>query len=222
MYSTYDQYQEQGGPLNEARYRVLAEKAASIIDYRTLHRAGSAPAEMQPCLGLAECELVEILDRYEKAAGGLASENIDGYSYTVKADPAGAQSRAIDDVLRRYLFRPDLGVNLLCRGLDSLMVCCDKTVTLVHAGYDGRADTDTSSETVLKGVSWYSQNRAAVDSTGLHHARIFKCRIPENVLGHAALPVPGDVLRYGDITATVLDVHDNRGHTGGHVYVEAS
>lgn len=118
MYSTYDQYQEQGGPLNEARYRVLAEKAASIIDYRTLHRAGSAPAEMRPCLALAECELVEILDRYEKAAGGLASENIDGYSYTVKADPAGAQSRAIDDVLRRYLFRPDLGVNLLCMGLD--------------------------------------------------------------------------------------------------------
>ena len=111
MYSTYDQYQEQGGPLNEARYWVLAEKAASIIDYRTLHRAGSAPAEMQPCLGLAECELVEILDRYEKAAGCLASENI-------KTDPAGAQSRAIDDVLRRYLFRPDLGVNLLCRGLD--------------------------------------------------------------------------------------------------------
>lgn len=119
MYSTYDQYQEQGGHLNEARYRVVAEKAASIIDYRTLHRAGSAPAEMQPCLGLAECELVEILDRYEKAAGGLASENIDGYSYTVKADPAGAQSRAINDVLRRYLFRPDLGVNLLCRGLDA-------------------------------------------------------------------------------------------------------
>ena len=102
------------------------------------------------------------------------------------------------------------------------MVCCDKNVTLVHAGYERTADTDTSSETVLKGVSWYSQNRAAVDSTGLHHARIFKCRIPENVLGHAALPVPGDVLRYGDITATVLDVHDNRGHTGGHVYVEAS
>ena len=23
------------------------------------------------------------------------------------------------DVLRRYLFRPDLGVNLLCRGLDA-------------------------------------------------------------------------------------------------------
>ena len=59
-----------------------------------------------------------LLDGYKNAVGGLASESIDGYSYTVKADPAGAQSRAIDDVLRRYLFRPDLGVNLLCRGLD--------------------------------------------------------------------------------------------------------
>lgn len=118
MYSTYEQYQIHGGQLAAERYDALAEKAASIIDYKTLHRADTAPAEMQPYLGLAECELIEILARYEKADGGLASENIDGYSYTVRADPAGAQNRAIDDVLRRYLFRPDLGVNLLCRGLD--------------------------------------------------------------------------------------------------------
>ena len=35
MYSTYDQYQEQGGPLNEARYRVLAgrtPRASSTIE----------------------------------------------------------------------------------------------------------------------------------------------------------------------------------------------
>lgn len=119
MYSTYEQYQSTGGKLSEEVYATLARKAASLIDYKTLRRADSAPAEMRPSLGLAECELVEILDGYKNAVGGLASESIDGYSYTVKADPAGAQSRAIDDVLRRYLFRPDLGVNLLCRGLDA-------------------------------------------------------------------------------------------------------
>ena len=74
---------------------------------------------MRPSLGLAECELVEILKRYEKAVGGLASESIDGYAYTAKADADGAQNRAIDDTLRRHLFRPDLGVNLLSRGLDT-------------------------------------------------------------------------------------------------------
>ena len=100
MYSTYEQYQSAGGKLTEEQYTIYAAKAASMIDYKTLHRADSAPPEMRASLG-------------------LASESIDGYSYTVKADPAVAQSRAIDDVLRRYLFRPDLGVNLLCRGLDA-------------------------------------------------------------------------------------------------------
>lgn len=119
MYSTYEQYQSAGGKLSEEVYAALARKAASLIDYKTIHRAGSAPAEMRPSLGLAECELVEILKRYEKAVGGLASENIDGYTYTAKADADGAQNRAIDDTLRRYLFRPDLGVNLLSRGLDT-------------------------------------------------------------------------------------------------------
>ena len=94
MYSTYDQYQEQGGPLNEARYRVLAEKAASIIDYRTLHRAGSAPAEMQPCLGLAECELVEILDRYEKAARQTPPEHKAAQSTMCSAGICSAQTWA--------------------------------------------------------------------------------------------------------------------------------
>lgn len=119
MYSTYEQYQSAGGKLTEEQYTIYAVKAASLIDYKTIHRADSAPPEMRASLGLAECELIEILDGYKNAVGGLASESIDGYSYTVKADPAGAQSRAIDDVLRRYLLRPDLGVNLLCRGLDA-------------------------------------------------------------------------------------------------------
>ena len=119
MYSTYEQYRNAGGELAVDQYEAWAERAASLIDYKTLHRADSAPPEMRASLGLAECELIEILDGYKNAVGWLASESIDGYSYTVKADPAGAQSRAIDDVLRRYLFRPDLGVNLLCRGLDA-------------------------------------------------------------------------------------------------------
>lgn len=78
MYSTYDQYQEQGGPLNEARYRILAEKAASIIDYRTLHRAGSAPAEMRPCLALAECELVEFLIATKRPQAALQARILTG------------------------------------------------------------------------------------------------------------------------------------------------
>lgn len=117
MYSTYEQYRNAGGKLSMEQYTVLGKKAASLIDYRTMHRADTAQAEMRPSLALAECELIEILHRYSKAESGLASENIDGYAYTLRADPDRARDRAISDVLRRYLFRPDLGVNLLCRGL---------------------------------------------------------------------------------------------------------
>ena len=119
MYSTYEQYQSAGGKLTEEQYTIYAAKAASLIDYKTLRRADSAPAAMRPALGLAECELIDILRRGKKAESGFASENIDGYSYTVKSDAEAERGRAIHEVLRRYLFRPDLGVNLLCRGLDA-------------------------------------------------------------------------------------------------------
>lgn len=102
------------------------------------------------------------------------------------------------------------------------MLGCDKTITLVHTAYDSATDTDITTETVLAGVSWYAQNRAAVDSTGLHSARVYKCRIPAAVWGDTALPVPGDTIRCGTVSAAVLDVHDNRGKANGHIYVEAS
>lgn len=119
MYSTYEQYRNAGGELAVDQYEEWAERAASLIDCRTLHRAATAQAAMRPALGLAECELIDILRRGKKAESGLASENIDGYSYTVKSDAEAERGRAIHEVLRRYLFRPDLGVNLLCRGLDA-------------------------------------------------------------------------------------------------------
>ena len=102
------------------------------------------------------------------------------------------------------------------------MLGCDKTITLIHIAYDGQADADVTTETVFTGVSWYGQNRAAVDSAGLHNARVYKCRIPAAVQGDAALPVPGDVICCGTVRATVLDVHDNRGRANGHIYVEAN
>ena len=90
------------------------------------------------------------------------------------------------------------------------MFGCDQTVTLTHLHYDGDADRDVKEETTLTGVSWYGQAKTAVDSTGLHAARVYKCRIPES-----AAPAGLDI-------ATVLDVHDNRGHPAPHWYVEAS
>lgn len=101
------------------------------------------------------------------------------------------------------------------------MLGCDKTITLTHTEYNSHTGTDIVTETEIYGVSWYSQNRAAVDSAGLHAARTFKCRIPEEVLPDGVMPMPGDTIYCCGTSATVLDVHDNRGHALGHVYVEA-
>ncbi len=102
------------------------------------------------------------------------------------------------------------------------MYGCDQTVTLTHLHYDGDADRDVKEETTLTGVSWYGQAKTAVDSTGLHAARVYKCRIPESAAPAGLDIAPGDKITCGTVTATVLDVHDNRGPPAPHWYVEAS
>ena len=88
------------------------------------------------------------------------------------------------------------------------MYGCDQTVTLTHLHYDGDADRDVKEETTL--------------TTGLHAARVYKCRIPESAAPAGLDIAPGDTITCGTVTATVLDVHDNRGHPAPHWYVEAS
>lgn len=102
------------------------------------------------------------------------------------------------------------------------MQAADKTVTVTHHAYDGATDTDTETVQTFAGCSWYGQNKTAVDNTGLHAARVYKCRIPESAAGSEPTIAPGDTIACGDVTATVLDVHDNRGHPAPHWYVEAS
>lgn len=56
----------------------------------------------------------------------------------------------------------------------------------------GDADRDVKEETTLTGVSWYGQAKTAVDSTGLHAARVYKCRIPESAAPAGLDIAPGD------------------------------
>lgn len=103
------------------------------------------------------------------------------------------------------------------------MCGCDKTVTITHLGYDGESDTDTEQTRTLKGCSWHGKNKTSVDSTGLHAARVFQCRIPVSAVGKTPLEIAvGDRITCDGVTATVLDWHDNRGRPAGHWYVEAS
>lgn len=99
---------------------------------------------------------------------------------------------------------------------------CDKTVTITHLAYDGDADKDVETVQTFAGCSWYGQTKAAVTDDGLRSACVYKCRIPEESAADGEPAIArGDKISCGDVTATVIDVHDNRGKPAPHWYVEA-
>lgn len=102
------------------------------------------------------------------------------------------------------------------------MFGCDKTVTIVHIDYDPDTDRDTEQTQTFAGCSWYGQTKATVTSAGLQSASVYKCRIPEAVVGGELVCSCGDRITCGGVTATVLGVHDNRDKPAPHWYVEAS
>ena len=59
------------------------------------------------------------------------------------------------------------------------MLNANKTITVVNICYDADADADVYLCRPLSGCSWYARDKVAVDSSGLHHARVFSIRIPE-------------------------------------------
>lgn len=67
------------------------------------------------------------------------------------------------------------------------------------------------------GIAKMPDYRTIVQKTGA------ACRIPEEAVSGSPLEIAtGDKITCGDITATVLDWHDNRGRPSPHWYVEAS
>ena len=112
MYSSYDQYQANGGTLPEDRYNILAKQAGYIIDAATMGRARDAPASMAEPLADCECALVDSLAAKQSAgraeADGIQSFTNDGYSET-RATAAESKA-ALRSLLGRYLTQP---VNLL-------------------------------------------------------------------------------------------------------------
>lgn len=108
-----------------------------------------------------------------------------------------------------------------------------ETVTVVnHLTEDGK---DVYRCTVIRGASWYWQNKVTVDN-GLKHARILKCRIPRENTPPGLSINPGDkIVRealesvtgadFAKLTrmyegATVLDAHKNTYGPNPHWYVE--
>lgn len=106
MYSSYDQYQANGGTLPESRYYILAKQAGYIIDAATRGRARDAPSSMAEPLADCECALVDSLAAGAFNAGqtGVQSFNTDGYSET-RATTAESKA-ALRSLLERYLTQP--------------------------------------------------------------------------------------------------------------------
>ena len=86
MYSSYDQYQANGGTLPEDRYNILAKQAGYLIDSATMGRARDAPDSMAEPLADCECALVDSL-----AAGAFKA----GQTGTVKHLTAPCRDSAL-------------------------------------------------------------------------------------------------------------------------------
>lgn len=110
----------------------------------------------------------------------------------------------------------------MCKGGDRVFGC-NRTVTVTHLEYNGSADRDERIEQTFAGCSWYGQTKAAATDAGLQSAGVYKCRIPAQAAGGQPPAIAcGDEIACGDMSATVVAVHDNTDRPQApHWYVEA-
>lgn len=115
-----------------------------------------------------------------------------------------------------------------------------ETVTILNRRHDRATDTDTVTATVIQGVSWYEADGSTGQDTK-SNARVIKVRIPAAACTRYVTPdsfrnsMGGWTLQKGDkifrgITQqdtpsgagvmTIREIHDNRNHPLGHIYVE--
>lgn len=114
-----------------------------------------------------------------------------------------------------------------------------ETVTIINRRHDRATDTDTVTATVIQGVSWYEADGSTGQDTK-SNARVIKVRIPaesctryvkpdsfRNSMGGWTLQKGDKIVKGTDTTKTsgpdvmtIREIHDNRGHPLGHIYVE--
>ena len=91
---------------SEKDFAYYALRASEIIDSKTFGRIGEiTPAVKMACCAAAD-QLYSDASARAKAAGGISSESVDGYSVSYRAYDAksGAESKKrVDDAVKRYL-----------------------------------------------------------------------------------------------------------------------
>ena len=102
MYSDYNFYEKPyNGKLNEDVYSRFSKLAAAHIDRLTSNRAKTATGEALEAVKMAECAIIDELDRQDKG-GVITSESNDGISRSYSAS-AKTEGQRIYSVASVYL-----------------------------------------------------------------------------------------------------------------------
>ena len=122
QYLTYSEYVSLGGTLSQMPFNLLEFNARKQIDLNTKDRLKGIeeiPQEVKLCV----FHLVNAINTYMKSAekGGVASENIDGYSVSYSngsiQDMIKSKDKQIDDIIMTYLYGIIInGEHLIYRG----------------------------------------------------------------------------------------------------------
>lgn len=105
MYSTYQQYNQRGGKLQEEEYNIMAQRAGELIDYYTMGRAASSE-KMEPSLCACECDVIDLLAELS-VSDTVKSINNDGYSVTY-LEGAEQQSKIMEKMKIHLSFPENL------------------------------------------------------------------------------------------------------------------
>lgn len=106
QYLTYEEYKGLGGTLDLMPFNLLEFEARKKIDTKTENRLVGGvdiPQEVKMC----EYAMINSLKEYQEIAGsgGVASENIDGYSisYANGSEMIKSKNAEMDNMIKDYL-----------------------------------------------------------------------------------------------------------------------
>jgi len=124
-YLKFQEYKQLGGTLDQMPFKILEFEARQYIDKYTLGRLKSLATQVDE-VKMCDYKLIGFLNSYkslEEQSRALASESIDGYSYsygTISNDTTSAKNNLIKDIVRTYLIdcKLDDGTPYLYRGVD--------------------------------------------------------------------------------------------------------
>lgn len=124
QYLTYTEYKQLGGTLTQMPFKLLEFEARQYVDKYTMGRLKELESQVDE-VKLCIYKLIALLSSYktlEEQDKSLASESIDGYSYSygkIDSSTTSGKNDMIKDIVRTYLIDCKLDDNTpyLYRGI---------------------------------------------------------------------------------------------------------